>query len=849
MIPTVKATVSVDGEELDCVEDEVGLRTFEVVDGEFLLNGEAYEVRGVGLHQDGDSYTYATSDEDKLNDLEMIQEMGANALRTAHYPHDDLVYQWADENGFLVWNEIPNFGAMIKGEEFFNGVKYNTVEMVKQGYNHPSIIIWGIENELNSYADTVPGSPSAEELGEMFNELGELCLSLDPTRMIGEAQIDQTPKAHETAGWTGPDSTFDVVGFNIYTGWYSNVRGATPENKINRIVTSMQNKIEKYIDIFDASAGEGKLSYLMTEYGAGSNIEQHDDLGADFNWGGTDTSGTKGYYALGAYQPEEYANYVHEATLMALYGDETNNIAPAKGLWGSFIWAMFDFASYRTEGGMVGVNTKGMVTMDRQTKKDVFYLYKANWNKDDLFTYITSRRFEARATDVIDAKVYSNCDSVELFVDGVSQGKGKLEQDCVFVWSGIQLKKNETVEVKAVGYKDGQAVYTDTIDTWYWSVAAEITSDSDLNKVYDGEPVAEPEYTVTVEGEDITDEAEVTIEWYQVVEGADDDSENPGYEGGTPDYDTGYGPGYDDGSNPGYDTGYNPGYDTGYNPGYDTGYNPGYGNNIGYGDLKLDGPPTEVGEYYCLIIVSGTESYLGNTLRIDFEISPAYTDCDGTDCPSMQFTDLAEKFAVEGYNLWWHPYTDYVIEKGLMIGMNDGTFDLTFTTNRAMVTMVLWRLAGAPETAYAAGTYSDVSAEQWFAECVAWATKAGIVEGYGDGTFGPADAMKREDIVNMFYRFFNYLNDNDLPYLPYYPTSSGIGSGSGSGDAGYEQGGVLDGFKDADQVSDYALDAMIWAVENGLVIGDDNGCLNPQGTVERAELATFLTRWCEDIAK
>lgn len=131
-------------------------------------------------------------------------------------------------------------------------------------------------------------------------------------------------------------------------------------------------------------------------------------------------------------------------------------------------------------------------------------------------------------------------------VDGVSYGNGTLEQDCVFVWSGIQLKKNETVKVEAIGTKDGEVVYTDTIDTWYWSVAAEIESDSNLNKVYDGEPVAEPEYTVTVEGEDITDEAEVTIEWYKVVEGTDDESENPGYEGGTPDYDTGSNPGSGD---------------------------------------------------------------------------------------------------------------------------------------------------------------------------------------------------------------------------------------------------------------------------------------------------------------
>ena len=143
----------------------------------------------------------------------------------------------------------------------------------------------------------------------------------------------------------------------------------------------MQNKIAKYQEIFDGAAGEGKLSYVMTEYGAGSNIYQHDDLGADFNWGGTDE--TKGHYALGPWQPEEYANYVHEATYMALYGDETNNIEPAANMWGAFIWAMFDFSSYRSEGGLVGVNTKGMVTMDRQTKKDVFYFYKATLPTQD----------------------------------------------------------------------------------------------------------------------------------------------------------------------------------------------------------------------------------------------------------------------------------------------------------------------------------------------------------------------------------------------------------------------------------------------------------------------------------
>ena len=345
--------------------------------------------------------------------------------------------------------------------------------MIEQSYNHASIIVWGIQNEVY-YSETYAkfyNLMSVEKTGAFMQELARLAKKLDPSRLVGEAQIDNAAYANQTASWTTVDSDIDVVGMNIYAGWYGSVNGATTENKIPYILNNFTQEVKPYQELFDKSS-DGKTSYVMTEYGAGGCVDQHDELGSDFKWGGTDSS--KGYITSGTYQPEEYQAYVHEGMIMALYGDRTNNIEAVDNLWASFAWSLFDFSCYRNEGSTTLTNTKGLITADRKTVKDAFYLYKANWNKEDLFTHICSSRFQNRSSKNISVKVYSNCDEVELIVNGTSVGNGRLQQDGVFVWDNVELKETgEENSIKAIGISEGNIVAEDTCDNWVYCASAD----------------------------------------------------------------------------------------------------------------------------------------------------------------------------------------------------------------------------------------------------------------------------------------------------------------------------------------------------------------------------------------
>ncbi len=618
---TAQTSVCVDGRTVDCNIQNVGFRTYAVRDGVFYLNGQVYTLRGVGMHQEFGAQTNATNRAQKEQDIQLVLEMGANALRTSHYPHDQYLYELCDRYGIVVWNEIPFYLVMLDTETFRENVLQNAEEMVKQGFNHPSIIVWGIENEVNYYENFTAyySQPNAAELGQFMQELAQFVKQLDPSRLVGEAVIDSSAMAQQTAGWVTPESDTDVVGFNIYTGWYSNVNGATTENQSDRVVNSFQSKLQGYQSLFDQSSG-GTVSYVMTEYGAGANIQQHADLGEDFKWGGTDSS--KGYASSGAFHPEEYQSYVHEGMLMAIYGDETNGISPAENLWGAFAWAMFDFSSFRNEGGLLRLNTKGLVTADRTVKKDAFYLYKANWNDTDPFVHITSSRYTIRPDATIDVKVYSNCDAVELTVNGTSYGQGQKQQDGVFVWHDVELNGNgQGNVVTATGAKDGRT-YQDVCDTWTAGYVAQITLTNTLDKTYDGMPAAEPQYRVSLSGGeiDITDDAQVTVAWYQAVAASDAPAYGayPAYEG-QPSY-GGY-PAYEDhpaDAGPAY--GEYPSY-ADY-PSY-AGY-PSYGGSGAVKLVQLDGAPSEVGEYLCVLTVAdgsnGTYTWLGSSLEVSFQI-------------------------------------------------------------------------------------------------------------------------------------------------------------------------------------------------------------------------------------
>lgn len=589
---TVETTVSVDGQKTDFNSQKIGFRTYAVDDGVFYLNGREYELRGVGMHQEYGGETNAVSDDQRRQDIATVLEMGANALRTCHYPHDQYTYELCDEEGIVVWCEIPFYLVMLDTQNFRDNVIANATEMVKQGFNHPSIIIWGIQNEVNYYEQykAYYNQPSEEDLGTFMKELAQTVKSLDSSRMIGEAEIDNTAFSEQTASWTTEDSGIDAVGFNLYTGWYSNVNGATTENKFNRIISAFKSKLNTYQKRFDDSSNN-TVSYVLTEYGAGANINQHDSLGENFQWGGTDSS--KGYVTSEQYHPEEYQSYVHEGMFMAIYGDETNNIQPADNLWCAFAWSMFDFSSFRNEGGLTRTNTKGLITADRSTKKDAFYLYKANWNDSDYFTHICSSRYNNRPTEAIDVKVYSNCDSVELFVNDVSYGNGTRQQDGVFVWENVKLDETGGANtVIAIGEKDG-ITYSDVCDSWVYGRVPQIMLNQSLDKVADGTPVMLDYNVFLLNGTvDITEDANSTVAWYKLVSA--DSSDYPDYPG-YPDY-----PDY-----PEY-----PGYDDSYGGSYKM--------------IPLSGAPSEPGKYLCRITVpegdNGAYSWTSAFLDVPFEI-------------------------------------------------------------------------------------------------------------------------------------------------------------------------------------------------------------------------------------
>ena len=609
---TVETQVCVDGSLVDANTQQVGFRTYKVQDGTFYLNGQPYELRGVGMHQEFGASTNVTTQAQKEQDLALVLEMGANALRTCHYPHDQAIYDLCDQLGLVVWSEIPFYLMMLDTDDFRENVLETAAEMVKQGYNHPSIFVWGVQNEVNYYSayDAYYNQADAASLGSFMQELARMVQDLDPSRMVGQAVIDSASFVRETAGWTTADSGFDTVGLNMYTGWYSNVDGATTENLFDRIVKSFQSKLQAYQDVFRQSSGS-KVSYVLTEYGAGANIQQHSDLGPDFRWGGADS--TKGYASSGPFHPEEYQSYVHEGMLMAIYGDETNGVAAAEDLWCAFAWAMFDFSTYRNEGSMPRMNTKGLVTADRSVKKDAFCLYKANWNDQDPFVHITSSRYEVRPDRIIDVKVYSNLDSVDLTVNGAFYGPGEKQQDGVFVWKDVELNDyGQPNTVLASGVRDG-VTYTDISETWTVGDVAEITVHNTLDKDYDGTAAEDPDYTVTLRNGavDITEDAEVSVTWYELT--PEDGTAYPDY-GTYPGYPV-Y-PGYPE--YPEY-----PGY-TGY-PAY-----PGYGESPDYASvwnrLPLSGAPSAPGRYLCRLSVedgaNGVYTWYGSSLEIPFEIAP-----------------------------------------------------------------------------------------------------------------------------------------------------------------------------------------------------------------------------------
>ena len=345
------AELLINDEIVDRLESTFGFRNIQVNDTGFYLNGIKVPLRGVARHQDRLDKGCAISNADTEEDFELIIEMGANAVRLAHYQQNSSVYDICDRKGIIILTAIPFVSKYVHTDEADNNLKDQLREMIKQNFNHPSVAFWGIMNEIS-------GSGESEDMYKFVNELDELSKSLDPTRGTYGANVF----------FTLPESTLNsfttVIGYNLYGGWYL----GTPD--FNGFF------IDQYLNI------ENHKPLSLTEYGCEGNVNYHSDNPTVFD-------------------------YTEEYQLLAHIGDY--RVIQSKDLWGSFIWNMFDFAAAtRDEGGVKGRNNKGMMTFDRKTRKDVFYFYKAQWNKNDLFVHICSKRFIDRATDDINVTIITN---------------------------------------------------------------------------------------------------------------------------------------------------------------------------------------------------------------------------------------------------------------------------------------------------------------------------------------------------------------------------------------------------------------------------------------------------------
>ena len=362
---TAEVCLKDEEEVLDNVSARFGCRTFEIhPENGFILNGEEYPLRGVSRHQDRWGIGNALLKEHHDEDMDLICELGATTIRLAHYQHDQYFYDLCDERGMVVWAEIPYISThMPNGRE-------NTIsqmkELVVQNYNHPSIIVWGLSNEITMHGD------SDEDLRENHVILNDLVHEMDKTRLTTMACVSMCSM----------DDPYvqipDTVSYNHYFGWYG---GDTSQNG-------------PWFDEFHAKYPNIPIG--CSEYGCEA-----------LNWHTSDPQ--QGDYT------EEYQAYYHEELIKQLY--------TRKYMWATHVWNMFDFgADSRNEGGENGQNHKGLITFDRKYKKDSFYAYKA-WLSDDPFVHICGKRYVDRVEETTKVTVYSNQPEVELFANGVSLGK------------------------------------------------------------------------------------------------------------------------------------------------------------------------------------------------------------------------------------------------------------------------------------------------------------------------------------------------------------------------------------------------------------------------------------------
>lgn len=346
----------------DEISARFGCRSFRIdPDQGFFLNGRSYPLRGVSRHQDYKALGNALTIEHQRQDMAIIRDIGANTVRLAHYQHAQEFYDLCDENGIIVWAEIPYISMHMDSAS--QNTQTQMRELISQNYNHPSILCWGLSNEITSV------SAETEDLLENHRSLNSLCHRMDATRFTTLAHVF-------TQKGDGPLSAItDLSSYNLYFGWY---QGEIRDNGA-------------FLDAYHEQFPQRAIG--LSEYGADANVRFHS------------SAPRRGDYT------EEYQCLFHEQLL--------DQIDHRPYLWATHVWNLFDFAADgRDEGGKKGENQKGLVEFDRKTKKDAYYLYKAAWSKEP-FVHLCGSRYVDRAEEITQIKVYSNLPKVQLLVDGV----------------------------------------------------------------------------------------------------------------------------------------------------------------------------------------------------------------------------------------------------------------------------------------------------------------------------------------------------------------------------------------------------------------------------------------------
>ena len=430
---TLKVKLVENEKVLDNKEVRFGFRTFEVTpDGGFFLNGRSYPLRGVSRHQDRKDMGWAITEKEHKEDMELIAEVGANTIRLAHYQHSQYFYDLCDEYGMVVWAEIPFISShLVNGHE---NAMSQMKELIVQNYNHTSIVCWGLSNEITIAGET-------ELLLKHHHELNDLCHEMDKTRLTTMAQVsmlDTNSKMNHVS---------DIISYNHYFGWYGGDVADNPE----------------WFDKFHRENPEVCLG--CSEYGCECVLNWH-----------TSTP-EQGDYS------EEYQAFYHYEMLKMFEA--------RPWIWASHVWNMFDFAAdARDEGGVKGMNNKGLVTYDRKTKKDSFYLYQAFWSKKPML-HLAKKRYVYRCEEETQVLVYSNMDEVSLYVNGelfeTKKGyrvfefivplKGKLE---------LKAKVGDLIDTSVVEkvdkpYEDYILVDSGSVVNWFDDSGKEIEMTYDRN--------------------------------------------------------------------------------------------------------------------------------------------------------------------------------------------------------------------------------------------------------------------------------------------------------------------------------------------------------------------------------